>query len=525
MNEEQGRQEVEKTEISLAEILFLNPEDEKKLHPHALKRFDDWRKEIFNEVPHPEKLTIDEFNADINTYLNDADKAKAAKYRDNVSTWLGKCIDIGNVYSRYSPVYDTSVISDMSGLKQLVKTAYERKEEKAREEEREREEDRQWKEAALHVYPLQLSKDANRYLNKDELDKLYDAVNVAIEVFLKEGDSYLHNYKTLDYCRWLKTIIYRKDREQRRLDAEAQAEAFRPRLAEGLKDIESKLSPRVEDPTETFKRYCSDKGETRYLRESFADILGGNDDRKKNWTQGFIPPAEKELNIFIPEELRDFVLTKPKATFFLLPSATYSYCGVPCLDFYFDVFAVVTIAVSAQAGQKVFNGYKFDLLTNLREPKPLGIYQIIITSNEPHFWQSVPVTIIHALMDGNLQPPGVIILQRTNQFTVYEVNKFEENICEIPISFERYYRSLGSIEKMKEAQIINERTAEMLEPPQPISINHKESKSKKSQAFQLFDADKRPSDFEVKSLGIKPETAYRYYQDWKKTQDNSNNSN
>jgi len=78
-------------------------------------------------------------------------------------------------------------------------------------------------------------------------------------------------------------------------------------------------------------------------------------------------------------------------------------------------------------------------------------------------------------------------------------------------------------EKMKEAQIINERTAEMLEPLQPISINHKESKSKKAQAFQLFNADKRPSDSEVKSLGIKPETAYRYYQDWKKIKDNSHN--
>jgi hypothetical protein len=63
----------------------------------------------------------------------------------------------------------------------------------------------------------------------------------------------------------------------------------------------------------------------------------------------------------------------------------------------------------------------------------------------------------------------------------------------------------------------------MLEPLQPISINHKESKSKKAQAFQLYNEGKRPSDSEVKSLGIKPETAYRYYQDWKKIKDNSHN--
>jgi len=193
------------------------------------------------------------------------------------------------------------------------------------------------------------------------------------------------------------------------------------------------------------------------------------------------------------------------------------------LDFYFDVFAVATITVSAQAGQKVFNGYKFNFLIDLREPEHLGFYQIIVIPNEPRFWQSVPLTILRALIDGNLQPPGTTILQRTDRLTVYEVKKFEEDICEIPISFEQYCRSLGSVEKMKEVQIIKERTAEILEPLRPISINHKESKSKKAQAFELFNEGKRPSDSEVKSLGIKPESAYRYYQAWKKANNGSNN--
>ena len=87
--------------------------------------------------------------------------------------------------------------------------------------------------------------------------------------------------------------------------------------------------------------------------------------------------------------------------------------------------------------------------------------------------------------------------------------------CEIPISFERYCRSLGSVKKMEELGIIKKRTAEILELPQPI-INQKESKSKKAQAFALFRKGKRPGDSEVKTLGIKPESAYRYFQDWKK---------
>ena len=76
---------------------------------------------------------------------------------------------------------------------------------------------------------------------------------------------------------------------------------------------------------------------------------------------------------------------------------------------------------------------------------------------------------------------------------------------------------------MRELGIIKERTAEILELPRPISIDHKESKSKKAKAFALFSQGKRPGDPEVKSLGIKPESAYRYYQDWKKEATVGNN--
>jgi len=51
----------------------------------------------------------------------------------------------------------------------------------------------------------------------------------------------------------------------------------------------------------------------------------------------------------------------------------------------------------------------------------------------------------------------------------------------------------------------------------------KRKDTKKAQAFELFNEGKRPSDFEVKSLGIKPNSAYRYYQHWEKAQNGSNN--
>lgn len=35
-------------------------------------------------------------------------------------------------------------------------------------------------------------------------------------------------------------------------------------------------------------------------------------------------------------------------------------------------------------------------------------------------------------------------------------------------------------------------------------------------AFELFDQGKRPSNPEVKALGLKPKTTYNYFQEWKK---------
>lgn len=44
----------------------------------------------------------------------------------------------------------------------------------------------------------------------------------------------------------------------------------------------------------------------------------------------------------------------------------------------------------------------------------------------------------------------------------------------------------------------------------------KQAETAKELAFALFDQGKRPSDPEVKALGIKPKSTYTYYQRWKK---------
>jgi len=89
MLEEQERQQNKQTEISLAEILFLNPEIKKGLHLYAAERYNNWLIEIFHDIAQlttGEKVDVD---ADINTYLNDDEKFKTAKYKGNYSAHPG----------------------------------------------------------------------------------------------------------------------------------------------------------------------------------------------------------------------------------------------------------------------------------------------------------------------------------------------------------------------------------------------------------------------------------------------------
>ena len=67
----------------MAGILSLKPEDEKSLHPEAVKWFNARRAEIQFEVP-LEELSDD----DLNTFLSDDEKREFIRYKDEITRGL-----------------------------------------------------------------------------------------------------------------------------------------------------------------------------------------------------------------------------------------------------------------------------------------------------------------------------------------------------------------------------------------------------------------------------------------------------
>jgi hypothetical protein len=216
VEKEKERKQNEKTEISLAEIFFLNPKTKKGLHPHAAERYYEWLTEVFKEIDQltgdSEKVNVD---ADLDTYLNDDDKAWAKKYKEGILEWRHKCTNIGKGYSPYP--YNTFVTSDMFGLRSLIRKAYKARAEKLEAERKKIEWEEKWDTAYEAISPPDA--DARRYLNPGEYQKYEDSIPGAVDAYLAKGKSYVLDERANDYLAWVSIINNRRKKEQEKITA------------------------------------------------------------------------------------------------------------------------------------------------------------------------------------------------------------------------------------------------------------------------------------------------------------------
>lgn len=123
----------------MAEIFALDPEDEKRIHPYALKVFNDWKADLLREVPQLSKLDIDEINVDTDAYLNDDEKRRGARDLAVIIGGLRECIATGDNLSPH--FYAIKAVIPMSNIKSLLEKVYERKAARAREEQKKKDEE------------------------------------------------------------------------------------------------------------------------------------------------------------------------------------------------------------------------------------------------------------------------------------------------------------------------------------------------------------------------------------------------
>ena len=191
--------------LKLTEILVLKSEDAERFNPHALSRFKDWQVCILIRVPHLRQLNIEQIKTDLDTHLNDKEKADFNKCIADITGWLSGCMDTGYGYLPYA--YDTRVITPMFQVESLVIRAYQRAEAERQKKE--------YEERRLAVFkvinpPFNYAK---KYLNEEEHYEFTTAIGKAIDAYLERGVAYLADVGTLDYSWWLKKTQQRKKEE------------------------------------------------------------------------------------------------------------------------------------------------------------------------------------------------------------------------------------------------------------------------------------------------------------------------
>ncbi len=505
---------------------------------------------------------------DLNTFLSDDERKEFQRLKDEVARELTHCMDIEQ---RVPPgplaeaIIGFAVVKSQLGLlppmdklRSLLMKVYNRKREAQRKQENEerqradkkKEEARRRQEQAEAerkkkreeekrnlafeaIYPP--IADAKKYLNcPGEYDKFTTSINGAIDAYLTVGEDYLNHTKASEYKWYQITIRDRRQQEAHKLQAIGAANEYNHRLNQEIANLTSRLDHKLKDLSNYFRAKIQDK---RFTGHNFEHALSAED--KGNFDGTLVSVANRKLLQLIPDDLRQFIGLPSRyyRLYFPLPIASYSFEEMPRIDFSFETFVAAYAEIWLKPGKKIFGDYEFllpkieekDYSVTLQKPKFLGYYYLILSPEDIGgyvFWESIPLILLKGLLNGEIKPEGTTISAASDEEVTYRIPKVKDEIT-IPNSFAGYVKTIGTIDRMVSMNILTEKVAsiviaELNEPnveqeAPPREDKVKREDTKKAKAVQLFSEGKRPSDPEVKSLGIKPNTAYRYHQEWKKT--------
>ena len=281
-----------------------------------------------------------------------------------------------------------------------------------------------------------------------------------------------------------------------------------------------------------FEKEIRDK---RYTGHNFDYILSA--DEQEIFDGTLVSVANKKLEQLAPNDLRQFIDVPSQywRIYFPLPSTSYSFEGVPCLDFCFDIYTAAYAEVWLKPVEQTFGNYVYNLPWReekgysvlLQEPEFLGYYYLLLTPEDLGgyvFWQNIPLLLLRGLFSGETKPNGTIISACSDGVTAYKLPKFREQVT-IPDSFAGYLRNIGNIDEMVSMGIMSGKIAIVAKSEiDKLKIEHevlpleektKRKNTKKAKAFQLFDEGKGPSSPEAKALGLHKSTRFKYFNQYR----------
>lgn len=199
-------------------------------------------------------------------------------------------------------------------------------------------------------------------------------------------------------------------------------------------------------------------GDPRYLGDSFSNLVPV--DERKEAEMSVQNNLQKIYHERVSADLREYVTCQYDTYLFALPYAVYCLEeGVPSLDFGFNLQLVVELEFKeVERAKDQFYGcevrIKFDGET-------LGRSYLIFEPDPPYsYWQTIPISFVKSLLQGELLPDGAEVLSSGSGVTEYDMEDFQVTI---PDNFADYMIEVNKKGGLAKLGIIEEKTASILE--------------------------------------------------------------
>ena len=299
---------------------------------------------------------------------------------------------------------------------------------------------------------------AKRYLPDEDEDKLCEVLNKAIDVFIGKGGKYDWKDLPYDYQHLINTIDYQKDLEQKKHDADIQANSYNTLLTKQIAALKKQLYPQKQNAASFFPKEISGRrlalpwaSLDKAARDDILDSIHG----ELKTIIGQLAPGE--LSQFLQWGRENIV-----RYYRFMPVASYCFADTACLDFHLKVEAVAQLELFIKPKTQRFNGVKdFTLPFNIAGPVSLGFfYRYFPPSLFPEIkWRTVPIKLVLALMQGKITTGDCPVLYANDEYTTYRINKSE---VALPQVFLDWLKRM-SFQKLHEFDVINKKTLQIIE--------------------------------------------------------------
>ena len=440
---------------ALAPILHLPPVNKEQMNPLLLVRYLNLLKEIYDEVP-LDKLCEDD--------LVEEEKANREEDTDKIMEWIQNCSKDSSQAALMVYSYDRIIIDYLRDLKRILKTAYERKLEKQRRQAIKK----RWMQALHEVNPP--ANDADRYLTDDEQELFIGSVSGAIASYLDGGkgcplNDWRLDRRAHDYTRWTLTIKKRKEKEANQKQAEIEYDQYINKLSTAIEKLKAELGkskkPKFGYPPELKK----------YKPNNWCNLPILSKQQIHNWSE---PQILKSL----PKILTNLTRWDTKWQVRMFPETFYELVsGIPCLTWYFDSEILVTVNLELKKcviRKRCDPGYTVEVQGGGEKLGTIYLGPVDFDTSDSF---TTPIVLLSLLAKGDLESPGITIIEQGFSSTTYTIQGFEKEVV-VDDNFRRFIKDIAKDKLLGEALLakglIEEDTAKLVEekgklPLPPVS--------------------------------------------------------